>query len=75
MQIYKNLGGNSNIHSFEVGVDYIDVQFNAGAIYRYSYKSAGSNHIEQMKTLAEQGCGLNSYINCNVRKKYECRIR
>lgn len=75
MQIYKNLGGNSNISSFEMGTDFIDVQFNGGAIYRYSYKSAGSNHIEYMKTLAIQGYGLNSYINRNVRKNYECRIQ
>ncbi len=75
MQIYKNLGGNSNIHSFEMGVDYIDVQFNTGAIYRYSYKNPGRGHVEYMKKLALEGCGLNSYINRNVRKNYECRIR
>ena len=75
MQIYKNLGGNSNIHSFEAGVNYIDVQFNTGAIYRYSYKNPGSVHVEHMKNLAQEGCGLNSYINRNVRKNYECRIR
>ena len=37
MTLYKNLGGNSNIYAFLIGADYIDVQFNGGKIYRYSY--------------------------------------
>ena len=71
MQPYKNLGGNSNIHAFSIGEDYIDVQFNGGAVYRYSYKSAGSVKVEEMKRLATNGVGLNSYIMRNARKDYE----
>lgn len=71
MQQYKNLGGNSNIRAFSIGEDYIDVQFNGGAVYRYSYQSAGAEKIEQMKKLALQGHGLNSYIMHNARKDYE----
>ncbi len=71
MQLYKNLGGNSNVRAFFIGEDYIDVQFNGGSIYRYSYRSAGKDKVEQMKKLAVQGCGLNSYIMRNARKDYE----
>lgn len=71
MQLYKNQGGNSNIKAFTIGEDYIDVQFNGGSIYRYSYRSAGRDKVEQMKRLAVQGSGLNSYIMRNARKDYE----
>ncbi len=71
MQIYKNLGGNSNIIAFELGDDYIDVQFNKGMIYRYSYISAGILKVNEMKRLALQGHGLNSYIMRNARINYE----
>ena len=71
MQLYNNLGGNSNVRAFSIGVDYIDVQFNGGSVYRYSYRSAGREKVEQMKRLAVQGIGLNSYIMRNARKDYE----
>ena len=71
MQIYKNLGGNSNIIAFELGDDYIDVQFNKEMIYRYSYISAGILKVNEMKRLALQGYGLNSYIMRNARINYE----
>ena len=71
MQIYKNLGRNSNIIAFELGDDYIDVQFNKGMIYRYSYISAGILKVNEMKRLALQGYGLNSYIMRNARINYE----
>lgn len=71
MERYKNVNGNSNVSAFSFGPDYIDVQFKGGAIYRYSYRSAGSIKVEQMKKLAIQGYGLNSYIMRNARKEYE----
>ena len=71
MQQYKNLGRNSGIKAFSIGEDYIDVQYDDSSVYRYSYKSAGITKIEQMKRLALQGQGLNSYITRNARKDYE----
>ena len=71
MQTYKNLGGNTNIACFSIGEDYIDVQFQDGSVYRYSYQSAGSYKIEKMKELAMRGYGLNSYIMRQVRYNYE----
>ena len=71
MQRYKNLGGNSNVIAYLKGKDYIDVQFGTGKIYRYSYRSAGASKVEQMKILADQGRGLNSYIMRYARNDYE----
>lgn len=71
MQSYYDLNGNSGIVAFEVGVDYITVQFSTGALYTYSYRSAGIEKVENMKRLAVQGSGLNSYINRYARKDYE----
>lgn len=62
MQTYKNLGGNSNVRLYEIGKDFLDVKFGQGKVYRYSYQSAGMDKVEQMKKLAIQGYGLNSYI-------------
>lgn len=72
MQGYKNLGGNSNVQSYEIGNDYIDVVFHGTAkVYRYSYASAGIEHVEQAKKLAVAGRGLNSYIMRHMRLLYE----
>lgn len=68
---YCNLRGNSGIREYTVDSDYIVVVFSTGAQYRYSYASAGKEHVENMKKLAEKGTGLNSYIMRNVRLKYE----
>jgi hypothetical protein len=70
---YENVGGNSGISAFQYGADYIRVKFSSGAIYRYTYRSAGASNIEQMKVLADSGAGLNSFINREVRQLYEAR--
>ena len=72
MQLYRNLSNDSGVHSFEIGIDYIQVNFSGTSrIYTYSYSSAGEIHIEQMKYLALSGKGLNSYINKHTKKLYE----
>ncbi|MFD2825877.1 hypothetical protein ACFSYG_05295 [Leeuwenhoekiella polynyae] len=72
MKRYRNLGGDSNVSEFEIGADHIVVKF-SGTIrtYRYSYSRAGQNHVEAMKKLAQNGRGLNSYINRYVKFKYD----
>ena len=68
MTRYLNLGGNSNVKEFFIGEDYIDVVFKDRSIYRYSYASAGREHVDHM---AQVGSDLNSYIKENVLEKYE----
>lgn len=67
MEPYKNLGGNSGVVAFQIGGDFIIVQFREGqyTFYKYTYMSAGSIAIETMKRLARQGQDLNSYISTN----------
>ncbi len=73
MEAYANKGGDSSVAAYEIGNDGIRVRFQDGAVYLYSYGKPGSHHVEQMKTLARNGVGLNSYINRNVRKEYAAR--
>jgi len=70
MERYKNINGDSGVIAFEYGAEYIRVQFSTGAIYLYTYQSAGSHNIERMKALARSGDGLNAYINTYVRNRY-----
>ncbi len=70
MEPYGNLGGDSGIEAYEIGDDFIRGQFSSGSIYLYTYESAGSENIELMKGLANEGEGLNSFINATVRSNY-----
>lgn len=72
---YKDINGDSGVLGFEISNDRIIVEFKGGSQYLYTYASAGQTHIEKMKVLAQNGDGLNSYINKNVRTKYEKRLK
>ena len=55
---YKNLGGDSGVAGYELGIDYVMVVFIGGKkTYRWSYRKAGQQHVENMKQLAETGKG------------------
>ena len=75
MEPYRNLGGDSGVESYEIGSDFIRVQFSDGSVYLYTYESAGSQNIEHMKQLAVNGQGLNSFINTTVRYDYARKER
>ncbi|MBN1332067.1 hypothetical protein JW978_04260 [Candidatus Dojkabacteria bacterium] len=75
MEQYRNVDGDSGIAAFETGPDYIRVQFSDASVYLYTYGSAGSHSIEEMKRLAVGGDGLNAYINKYARKKYAKKER
>jgi hypothetical protein len=63
---YKNLSGISGVCAYEIGVDFIVVEFSKEhKRYKYTDGSAGSQVIEQMKKLAQYGQGLNTFINKN----------
>lgn len=72
MEKYRNLSGKSGVHSYEIGIEYIRVKFlDTSKVYTYSYRKAGSHHVEKMKYLASTGSGLNSYIDQYVKYKYD----
>lgn len=74
MQPYANNGGNSSVTAFEIDLESITVEFKGGVRYSYTYQSAGSQHIEEMKALAQAGQGLGAYIMRNVRQSYASRF-
>ena len=70
MPQYRDINGDSGIHSYELGNGSITVQFDGGRSYLYTNASAGAGHILEMQRLAQLGDGLNSYINRHARKNY-----
>lgn len=72
MERYLNRSANSGVFAFEIGSDFIKVKFtNNAKIYTYSYRVAGRIHVENMKQLAYDGSGLNSYIKRYVNSLYD----
>ena len=74
MQSYKSRSGKkSGVTGFNIGTDFIDVKFETGEIYLYSYKRPGKATTEQMKKLALANEGLSTFISRNhppYEKKY-----
>ena len=68
MRKYANLSGKSGIRSFFVEDKFIDIQFNNLRTYRYR---VSPGILKQMANLAEEGLGLNTFINQhqNIKKK------
>ena len=64
---YANINGNSGIVAYDTKEESITVQFKSGkyTVYTYTDESAGADAVETMKSLAQQGHGLNSYISKN----------
>ena len=75
MERYKNLGGDSGIIGYEIGVDSITVQFRNGSVYLYNNLSTGNSNIDHMKSLAVAGHGLNSFISTRVKTRYAAQLR
>ncbi len=71
MTEYKNLSEESGVTHYEILTDGIRVQWIGGDVYYYSVSSTGSNHIAEMKRLAQKGRGLATYISQHVRSNYE----
>lgn len=60
---YSSTSGKiSGITAYEIGKDYIIVQFDI-VKYRYSYSSCGRSITEEMKELALISCGLSTFIS------------
>ncbi len=75
MEQYQNLAGNSGVATYESGLDFIRVQFTNGETYLYTYDSAGADAVERMKTLAEQGRGLSTFISRTVKSAFAAKSR
>lgn len=75
MEKYQNKSGNSGIAGYEFGETSITIYFKDGGVYLYSARNPGSGFVTQMKLLAKNGFGLNSYISREIRKNYERKIK
>ena len=72
MEKYLNMSGNSPIIFYKIDEISITVWYmEAPRTYTYSYRKAGSEHVEAMKKLAKSGLGLSTYITRNVRELYD----
>ncbi len=71
MEPYRNIAGSSGVKAYEIGPDYITLEFWVGAVYRYTNASAGEENVERMKGRARAGQGLNTFISTTVSKLYE----
>lgn len=74
MDRYANRSGDSGVTHYEIGADFILVQFRRSDVYRYDYAMPGADHVECMKTLAVAGKGLATYISAHVRGSYASKI-
>jgi hypothetical protein len=63
MEPYLNLNGNSGVVAYEIGTDFIRVQFHDKPPYLYTYESIGRENVEEMKRRAIVGRGLATFIN------------
>ena len=67
METYGNRSGKSNVEAYSLIEQGIIDKFKSGndQYYRYTNFSAGSQAIDYMQGLAQDGLGLNSYISRN----------
>ncbi len=69
MKRYNTSSGKvSNIVSYDLGNDYVIVEFNDGVRHKFSYRTATAAHVEKMKILAKNNNGLTTYIETHQPK-------
>jgi hypothetical protein len=75
MEQYKNLSGSSPVSAFKAHAKRIVISFQNGESYEYTYGSAGKQHIETMKLLAQAGWGLGSYLEQRAKDGYSRQLQ
>jgi hypothetical protein len=71
MEPYRNTAGSPGVAAWEIGPDYVTLQFSDESTYLYTYANAGQENVERMKGLARRGQGLNTFMNTIISKRYE----
>ncbi|NNN04354.1 MAG: hypothetical protein HKL90_00490 [Elusimicrobia bacterium] len=72
---YKNLSGSSTVLKYEIKKDGLTIRFADHTVYRYTNQSAGPENIRKMKTLANAGKGLGTFITANLKDRFLRKIR
>ena len=75
MTPYRGNPKKHGVLAYDIKQDAIDVEFNSGWSYHFSYEKPGALRVERMKELAESGHGLSTFINKYVRNRFESRRR
>lgn len=73
MEPYRGRTRRGGVIAFDILPDAIDVEFDSGWVYRFSYIKPGAARVEHMKALARDGRGLSTFINKYVRNRFEAR--
>jgi hypothetical protein len=71
---YQDRAKNSGVSAYQLGREFIVVQFRDGSAYLYTHERPGRVHVEAMKRHALAGNGLATYINQHVRSDYAKRL-
>lgn len=72
---YKNLSGDSKVARYELQKDGVTVVFTDASVYRYTNQSADPANISRMKTLAEAGKGLGTFIAASLKDRFLRKVR
>ena len=74
MPRYHNRNGHSGVRAYKITPRAIELTFVNGDSYRYSYIRPGPTDVEEMKTRAQKGEGLSTYVSQHVRDNYERKL-
>jgi hypothetical protein len=74
MTPYRNRSGRSGVVAYASARDAILLEFAQGDVYEYTVRSAGRDAIARMRSLAERGSGLATYVSRHVHDRYARRI-
>ena len=74
MERYRNLSGNSGVLMFEKARNSITIKFRGNRTYLYDHARPGKMHVDQMKSLADIGKGLGTYINKYIKGNFAHRL-
>ncbi len=72
MQLYHS--GNSGVVAYNIGPNFIIVQFKSGERYLYNHVTPGRKHVQTMKKLAAGNEGLATYISQHVKDHYAAKF-
>lgn len=75
LQRYSNRSGHSGVAGYAARDDGLLVEFVDGKLYLYSHEVPGRRHVERMKSLADAGAGLSTYISRHVGRRFAARIK
>ena len=67
---YKNLGKASKVLKYEIRKDAVTIRFTDNTEYIYTNQTAGPENIAKMKTLAQAGKGLGTFIESTVKERW-----